>query len=202
MKTTHSIESQLVEADYTMQWQFCVAICQKLKENYRVFSEQNNFGNVAIFEEILAMIDSQQENIDTDYVESRIDEICPDMDDFSGDLWASLALDACSALSECAFFAKNHDKKHLKTISTLSLQSAEFKILESENWSQSLPNIQEKLATHPKVLQEISFQEKLLFYTFDTLIQENAFLKEKIQSQQTEIENLRANLSLLKGKNA
>jgi len=200
MKLPYSIETQLNKAEYATQWYFGKAVCQKLKENYRVFSEQNQVGDVRVFEEMMAFIQAQKTEINIEVIENQIDRVCPDMDEFSGDLWASLALDAYSALSEWALFTKTKKIEAIKTVAYIALQSAEWKALAHENWSQNLPDIRQKLDTHPEVLQEIAFQENLLAHTFESLQEENQFLKEKNVLLEEHIKDLEKTLTLLKEK--
>lgn len=161
MNLPTSIENALQNASFDQKKKFGVAICTKLKENYRIFSEKYEFGSVAIFEEILETIQQKDLKINPEIIDSQIDKICPDMEEFAGYFWASLALDACSALGELAFFYASEDEKAIRTISYLSIQSTEFQILEQEKWNQNLPDLKQKLESHPLFLKEIDLQLSL-----------------------------------------
>jgi len=160
------LQTALQEATPIQKQRLGIATCQKLQENYRLFFEKYAFGSILLFDEILDTIIQENTKINIEVIEKQIIEICPDMEEFAGNLSASLALDACSVLMELAFFYASSDEtqkeKSIQTISFLALQSIEFQILEAENWSQNQAHLTQKLEQHPIFQQELVRQVEVL----------------------------------------
>jgi len=93
-------------------------IVERMLPAYIYFSKNNSFGNPTILEKSLENTNFQA---NLEFLESQLDEICPDMDDFSGDLWATAALDTVGVLAEFLKMQSQKDLSYLSVIIDIAL---------------------------------------------------------------------------------
>ncbi len=140
---------------------------KRLLPNYSFFSKNYNFGDPLILEKYLNEI--RNYILDFNYqisfngFESIIDKITPAPENFVTIL-ASSALDACGVVFEILSYINDNDQQHIEAISTMATDSVDMYIQEKENLNMNIPESEEKISSHPLMLQERKTQEEIWNY--------------------------------------
>ena len=112
---------------------FSLLICEKLLPNYKCFSVKYNFGDAEQLKSIISDLYSNllAENIKYDinqYI-SKVDSITPNTEDFDA-IYASFALDACTAILSTLQFIKNKDINDVIDVAIYARDTVDMYILE------------------------------------------------------------------------
>jgi len=107
---------------HEQKMRFGLAVAQRMLGLYAYFSENNHFGDVSILENSIKLIQENKIENPTEWI-AKLDEICPDMDDFSGDLWATVALDTVGVVYELLVMSQEATAENLTIICSLALNA-------------------------------------------------------------------------------
>lgn len=143
-----------------------VMTCEKVLPIYSLFSQQEAWGNISIFEE--ALITQYQFILNIPISESKIDNIleeiesnAPNLDEFSNGI-ASYALDACIILSESINFLKMKKLEYSLSVASTSRDLVDMFIQEANNISPNDPNIEVKIQENQFMKREVNRQFNLI----------------------------------------
>jgi len=161
------IYERITKLNYHNQLTFGIMLSQSLMSNYISFFEKRNYGNPKILLLILDILKLQ--SINKIFLEEEIENInevlhenTPHMDEFSGDIYASLALDCCSAIGECIDFTKDKDLEHIKNVAYISTQSIQFFITYNQQLNNDLDNFDQLIFSNNLMQTELKFQNEII----------------------------------------
>lgn len=117
--------------DVAQQRKLLFAICQRQEGIYKNFAQKSRLPSQA-YEEIFLLLGK---TIFSEEITKKITEFAPDMDDFAGNLAASMALDACAILNQTFMFFDKAKIEYLANILELCLNVPEMYAQESQNES-------------------------------------------------------------------
>jgi len=130
-----TFEKSVLELPFSHQVAYVWTIGKRHFADYVRFSTQENFGNPAILEESLNLLQkialnaTLKLNFETSKIESQIQKleaITPDTEDFDG-IEVSLALDACVILLESLSAILENDQNRLASVAYIPFSSADMK---------------------------------------------------------------------------
>ncbi len=187
MKTLEKILKKIEQLSLYQQLAFGIFVSQSLFNTYDTFVKKENWGNPAILREILQLLKNApmhnsefNEEIEKSNIE--LDAIMPNMDDFPGSIYASLALDVCSIIGECLDFVSDKNTEHIKTVSYIAIQSVEFYIADKNKIQPNIPNFEKIITNSIEMQDELSFQLKLIEFLSETIIvKEDLFERQNVK---------------------
>ncbi len=161
------INRKLQKLSHNNQLTFGIMVSQSLLSNYHTFSSTKNWGNHKILDlilDILKMLSVNEITLTGEFeqINELLQENTPDMDNFAGDIYASLAIDCCSAIGECLDFVNDNDLEHIKTIAYIATQSAEFYITLNEQLQHDMFDFDERIFRNQLMQDEIKFQNDII----------------------------------------
>lgn len=151
------------------QLAFGVMITERFLPNYFAFHLVEQWGNpmvllngIDLLKDIVAQKSHNPE--DLQIIDDLIESVTPDMDDFGGNMLASLALDVSSMLYECFTFVRTQDAKHIEICSNISFDSLALYVQKRDKIPHDLSpaELEARLGKEPLILQEADFQLNLL----------------------------------------
>ena len=151
------------------QLAFGVMLSERFLPNYFAFHYIEKWGNPMILLNGIDLLKNiiRQESFDPieiELIDNFIEDATPDMDDFSGSISASLALDCSSMIYECFEFVKNKNIKHIESCSQISFSSLEMYIQVRDKLSYDLSALElnNYFAKDNLINNEIKYQFDLL----------------------------------------
>ena len=151
------------------QLAFGVMLTERFLPNYFAFHLIEQWGNpmvllngIDLLKDIVAQ--KSHNTAELQIIDDLIESVTPDMDDFGGNLLASLALDVSSMLYECFAFVKTLDARHIEICSAISFDSLALYVQKRDKIPHNLSSteIETRLKNEPLLLQEADFQLNLL----------------------------------------
>lgn len=110
-----------LQLSHDQRFSLAVCVIKRMLPAYKLFSEQYQFGNLAILENAIKNAQNNTLPKKIDVLLEKIEKNAPDMDDFSGILLATAALDAVGAVYELLLMCQDHEVEHLEIIFSLAL---------------------------------------------------------------------------------
>jgi len=145
MNMNINIKTTLHTLTYNQQLTYGYTLCKKLFPDYALFSEYEEFGKPDVLYSGLVTLRKFISGIDNKTEISELvsklwddEEITPDTEDFAGNVSASLALNAVSALYHCLKFAETPNIEFIDKVSDLSLESVVMYFVVSNGINQNL----------------------------------------------------------------
>jgi len=187
MKTLEEIAKKIEQLSFYQQLTFGILVSESFVNTYEVFAKKENWGNPIVLKQIIqklknASITKNELNGELKVLNTELDTIMPDMDDFSGDIYASLALDVCSMVGECLDFVKDKDIEHIKNVSYVATQSVEFYVADKNNLQPNQADFETIITNSTEMQNESQFQLELVDLLAETVIIKNE-LFEKYKTQ-------------------
>ncbi|MCP5501541.1 MAG: DUF416 family protein [Leptospiraceae bacterium] len=171
------------------QLAFGVMITERFLPNYFTFYIAERWGNPMILLngiDLLKNIARQEsyELEELELIDNFIEDVTPDMDDFSGYLEASLALDCYSLLYDCFSFVKDKDSSHIESCSEIAFGSLELFIQKGDNLSHdlSIKELEAYLAKDELIQKEIEYQLNLLDELTDKKISYKLYIEKSMNA--------------------
>lgn len=119
--------------------EFAINICKELFFDYQIFAELHQWGNPDLLMDTIKLCSvfktKQIDSVEINRAITRLEEITPDMDDFS-DVHASCALNACTAVSDTLLFLRDKNQKHMRNVGAYFMDTTYAKIDENLNLTQ------------------------------------------------------------------
>ncbi len=180
MELVEKIQQKIEQLSFYQQLAFGILVSHSFMNTYERFVEKENWGNLSILKKIWMFLEriathKQEINSDLEKLNKELDTVMPDMDDFSGSIYASLALDVCSMLGECLDFVADKNVDNIKNISYIATQSVEFFIADKNNWQPNMPDFEELIASSIEMKDELCFQLELTELLSELAVLENDF---------------------------
>jgi uncharacterized protein YjaG (DUF416 family) len=114
---------------------FCALNCEKTLQGYLLFSEKEEWGNIAFFQDTIKEVYKQliEKKKYLDYIKIREKLLInsPDIDEFEGVL-ASYAFDSCCAFDELIKFLITSDKEHVLNNSQYLINTVDMFVQQKE----------------------------------------------------------------------
>jgi uncharacterized protein len=184
----YRLEVQGLIEQLTIEKQFVFAIlcCERLFENYVVFSSKYKWGNVG---DLKISIDTLVKYIENKYFDKdeilflirKIDKATPNTEDFNSIL-VSFALDACNSIYEALEFILDPQIEKIVDIATFARDTVDMYIQEKNHLAFNDPFFEFKIENDYYMVQEKALQKGQLnflllndlnTYTFKKLRSEN-----------------------------
>ena len=149
------IEKQIEKLPESKGIDFALDICKRLLPEYQYFEKKHNWGDSQLLAQGIKFIETNRGNLNEQEVNkmiAEIDAMVPDSDDF-GDWDGSYAQNASIAVLETLEFLVDRDVTHLKTVSTMMIDTVDFKIAEV---NENIPH--EEVWRHPMMINEMKRQ--------------------------------------------
>ena len=154
MKIETTIENAINSATFSAKYFLALSLLMRQSSFYIAFSQAHCPENTALFDEILTLILCNSSRLPLKKIERLIDKICPDTNDFAGDLEATISVNVCNIMTEFARFLKEKDDASIHSIIYWHLEITEFLILTQENLNQNDSEITSKIENHENYLKE------------------------------------------------
>lgn len=149
------IEKQIERLPDSRGIDFALDICKRLLSEYEYFQKKHNWGNSQLLGQGIEFIETNRKQFhkkEADRLIAEIDAVVPDSDDF--DDWdGSYAQNASIAVLETLQFLVDRDITHIKTVSTMMIDTVDFKIAEI---NEDIPD--EEVWRHPMMMNEMKRQ--------------------------------------------
>lgn len=167
--TRNSINKNIRAFPPYHQLAFGVMLTERFLPNYFAFHLIVQWGNpmvllngIDLLKDIVAQKKHDREEVQI--IDDLIENVTPDMDDFGGNMLASLALDVSSMLYECFAFVRTQDSKHIEVCSAIAFDSLSLYVQKRDKYPHDLSPeaLETRLAQEPLILREVAFQENLL----------------------------------------
>ncbi|MCP5500972.1 MAG: DUF416 family protein [Leptospiraceae bacterium] len=188
-KIKQQIKEKISKLSTYNQLAFGVMITERFLPNYFTFYIAERWGNPMILLngiDLLKNIVRQEsyESEELELIDNFIEDITPDMDEFSGSLEASLALDCSSMLYDCFSFVKNKDSSHIESCSEIAFGSLELFIQKRDNLSHelSVKELEAYLAKDGLIQKEIEYQLNLLDELTDKKISHKLYIEKSMNA--------------------
>ncbi len=172
-KTIQKLVEAISNLDFQSQLAYSYILSERCSHEYITFFKINNWGKPDVLIQTLdfvknVAIGNSFENEKLQLFKSKLETIAPDMDEFSGDILASFALNSCSILYECLEFIEDRNKERLDIIALTSIRSLETFIQHIENLDPNLriEEFDNQTFQNPLMQEELKFQEELVSTLF------------------------------------
>ena len=163
------INRQIDQLSKGNQLLFGITVAESFFQNYINFSTKANWGNPKVLSLIIYLLKlfatgNIYRNGELLTLNELLYENMPDMDDFGGDINASIAVDCCSMIGECIDFIEDSKAEHVKTIAYVATQSIEFFVADKDDIHPSAPDFDNHVFNSKQVQSAFSlFSETLDF---------------------------------------
>jgi uncharacterized protein YjaG (DUF416 family) len=167
--TQHRINSLIRQLSPYHQLAFGVLLAERFLPNYFAFYLVEKWGNPMVLLNGIDLLKNviAEKKYDPDelqLIDNLIEDVTPDMEEFSGNSLASMALDVASMLYECFAFVRSHNPKHIENCSVISFSTLEIYIQKRDGFSYDLSNeeLDDRLSKDKLLRSEIDYQLNLL----------------------------------------
>ena len=139
---------------------FVYLVVKRLSSSYYTFCSHNNWGSPIIFNDALNILRERitsgkgAETMVQSFLE-KIEEIAPDTEEFSGDILATAALDACGVLYETFEFALDTETEHLENIISLSINAIQMYVEDVNGYDYNEANYDEQVYNNELMVNEL-----------------------------------------------
>ena len=170
-KIINKLKEKLHELNFSQALSYGYIISKKLFSDYATFSEYENFGKPEIlysslvaYRKHISGIENKQQITKLNALLLNDEEITPDTDDFPGNISASLALNAVSAIYNSFKYIETKNIEYIENVANLSLESIVMYFVVNNNIDQNLPKQEyEKIIyTSEIVKSELQLQNALI----------------------------------------
>jgi uncharacterized protein len=161
------LESMLQELPHSHQLAFAASCCERAYPNYVIFFQLARWGGPATLRaslnRIWDFIEGSTSAVD-DLVElqQKSETVTPDLDDFSTadiDVQAAAAQEAAFMVRLLLQFCGDNQFSYALRITTFAQDTIDMYVQASENLDAADPRLDEKIAQHPLMVEELRKQE-------------------------------------------
>lgn len=141
---------------------FAASCAERLLPNYKKFSESEGWGDYGLLRQALDGIWlhlAQNANLNLKDLIKKCDKVIPDTEDFET-IYVSFALDAGNAIVETLLFIQDNEMSRIVDIASFCRDTVDMYIQELDNMDYSDPSFEQKIASHPLMLKELSKQSE------------------------------------------
>lgn len=156
------IKEHLKSLEHFHRLAFCASCCERLLPNYSKFIDVENWGDRAFFrstlDEIWLIISGIEIPVDSvRLMLQKCSDVTPDSKDFNS-IYVSFAIDAGSAIYETLMYYLDKDIQHIVNVAGSSRDTVDMYIQERDNMDYNDPELEQKIAHDPLMIQEIKRQ--------------------------------------------
>ena len=151
------------------QLAFGILMTERFLSNYFAFYLIEKWGNPIVLMNTIDFLkniirEQSYNEEELNQLDEAIENITPDMDDFPGNILASLALDVSDMFYECFAFAEKQQSRHIQNCSKIGFDSLEMYIQKKKNLSNTLSSeqINAYLTEDELIKKEITAQNQIL----------------------------------------
>lgn len=161
--------TKLKGLNFTKQLAFAYLTCERLYPNYVYFSDNFHFGNPQVLREAIDLLCSNifepiPDKNTIRFQKKALNKNIPDTENFST-IFVSLALDACTAISDSLDFLFDKDFSRIQNIFTYATDTVSAYIQEIDNFNYNTDkNFQQKIESHPLMQREIMIQSGIISF--------------------------------------
>jgi uncharacterized protein YjaG (DUF416 family) len=165
------LEKRAEELTHSHQLAFAASCCERAYPNYVIFFQNARWGGPAALRTSLNRVwdfveGSVQSLDDISELEQKCESVTPDLDDFSTsdiDVLAGAAQEAAFMVRLLLQFCRDNQLSYAIRITAFARDTIDMYVQVLEKLDPADPQLDEKVAHHPLVLQEIRKQESDLF---------------------------------------
>jgi len=161
------LEKRLFELSHIQRLAFAASCCERAFPNYVVFAQLARWGNPAVFRTSLnaawdVIEGSRAVLVEHPTLEQQCESLTPDLDDFSTpdiDVQAAAGQEAAFMIRLLLQFCEDSEPSYALRIATFSRDTIDMYVQVLENLDPVDPQLNEKIAQHPLMLDELQRQE-------------------------------------------
>jgi uncharacterized protein YjaG (DUF416 family) len=173
------LESKLQELPHSHRLAFAASCCERAYPNYVVFFQLARWGGPATLRASLNRVwdsigGSTGALDDLAELEQKSEAVTPDLDDFSTsdiDIQAAAAQEAAFMVRLLLQFCRDNQLSYARRITTFARDTIDMYVQAIEKLDPADPRLDEKIAQHPLMVEEIQKQESDLLRLTQTRTQ-------------------------------
>lgn len=160
------LKSRLSKLGLKANLAFGASCCERLLPNYLAFTRETGWGDILPLRRGLDLIWDYllEKQYDPDEIKEIIttcESIAPDSDDFHS-IYSTSAQEACFSVCELLDYLLDNDVQKIVQIATYATDTVDLYVQVTENYNPNLPDIENKILTHPLMQRELEEQENNL----------------------------------------